>query len=244
MNSLLRLMCLLGLLSMVVVSLPIRSTGTVVSVSTSAPAESAIVSSVVKYLLEHELVVFGALGALLVVSIAVVVVFAWILRQSSLRSTEDDSEVPMTSCHPEEMKKEMNCDVVISFTSEPNHRLEGKVETTPPPFAEAPTTGELESVTVISMAPAPLKNTTKNSLVKVAPQPKQDKLRESLSSFNRTPDSKLVVMLRELESQPPKNEKMKEMLEFVSDPGNLREASRVELMRNWMRAFLFDKYSS
>lgn len=67
----------------------------------------------------------------------------------------------------------------------------------------------------------------------------------SLASLKKCPDSQLLGILGQLEmiAQSPRYDptstiKLKEMLAFVNDEENLKRASKVALMRNWMTEFL------
>ena len=83
----------------------------------------------------------------------------------------------------------------------------------------------------------------------VEKEPNHQKLRESLASMARTSDAKLLSLLEQLEkvvvspkTDPTSTLKLKEMLAFVNDPKNLKNASKVALMRQWMTTFLNSKY--
>jgi hypothetical protein len=130
------------------------------------------------------------------------------------------------------------------------------VHTAPPTAVEAPQAGDLQSVTFggtsnanTDTKPKPKHNTEKHQ-PQSQRQPASNKLHETLSSFSRLSDEKLLSLLVQLEQVIVDSEKdskstlkLKAMLAYVSDPKNLKSTTKVALMRQWMTEFLSNKYS-
>lgn len=135
-----------------------------------------------------------------------------------------------------------------------------EVFTAPPKAAEPPsTTSTCETAAMIDVKVSDGRSSilTPKQTNQKPPEPRDTSRKEqsrrpskmkkslSLASLKKCPDSQLLGILGQLEmiAQSPRYDptstiKLKEMLAFVNDEENLKRASKVALMRNWMTEFL------